>query len=333
MMTTGYIKTAKPEQYYVLAGEDDFFRGEFIKELLENFLKKDVDETSIESFDFSDKADAPSVEALIEAANTQPFFSPKKFIIAKDFLKLLKDDMDRLKAFLPKVPEFTYMVLTTGEPGKKLSELGIPAKNFINLSSTAGGDIRMWVNNYLKEQGKTIDPEVLEYVIAESNDESGMVRGEIEKMILIAGDKKDIDRSDFEKTKGTEKGSNIYELTEAISGRDEKKAFTVLEKIYDDSSPEMIMAFIFNEIKKMYVFSYFLSTGEVNKAFKYSFTKDSGEAVRKAKTFAKAPYVDILAIIMETDKKIKLSGRAKAKTLLYMMIEKIFLRLEGRKIV
>jgi DNA polymerase-3 subunit delta len=332
-MTTGYIKTAKPEQYYVLAGEDDFFRGEFIKELLENFLKKDVDETSIESFDFSDKADAPSVEALIEAANTQPFFSPKKFIIAKDFLKLLKDDMDRLKAFLPKVPEFTYMVLTTGEPGKKLSELGIPAKNFINLSSTAGGDIRMWVNNYLKEQGKTIDPEVLEYVIAESNDESGMVRGEIEKMILIAGDKKDIDRSDFEKTKGTEKGSNIYELTEAISGRDEKKAFTVLEKIYDDSSPEMIMAFIFNEIKKMYVFSYFLSTGEVNKAFKYSFTKDSGEAVRKAKTFAKAPYVDILAIIMETDKKIKLSGRAKAKTLLYMMIEKIFLRLEGRKIV
>jgi DNA polymerase-3 subunit delta len=331
-LATKYIKTAKPEQYYVIAGDDDFFRREFIKELLENFLKNDVDETSIETFDFSDKAEAPSVEALIESASTQPFFSPKKFIIAREFSKLLKDDMEKLKAFLPRIPEFTYMVLGTSESGKKVQELGIPARNFINLSATSGADIRAWVNAYLKEQDREIDPEVLEYVIAESNEESSLVRGEIDKMILMAADKKVIDREDFEKTKGTEKGSNIYELTEAISAKDEKKAFTVLEKIYEDSSPEMIMAFIFNEIKKMYVFRYFLSTGNVNKAFKFSFVKDSNETIRRAKAFAKVPYVDILAIIMETDKQIKLSGREKAKTLLYMMIQKIFLRLEGKAV-
>lgn len=326
-MPNKYIKTAKPEQYYVITGEDEFFRSEFIKELLQNFLKGDVDDTSIEKFDFSDKTEAPTVESLIESARTQPFFSPKKFIVAREFTKLLKDDMEKLLAFLPQVPEFTYMVLGTSESGKRVADLKIPAKNFINLASTSGADIRGWVNNYLKEQGKSIDPEVLEYVIAESNEESSTVRGEIEKMILVAGDNKEIGREDFERTKGTEKGSNIYELTEAISAKDEKRALEVLEKIYEDSSPEMIMAFIFNEIKKMYVFKYFLSTGEVNKAFKYSFVKDSNETIRRAKAFAKAPYVDILAIIMETDKKIKLSGRDKAKTLLYMMIEKIFIRI------
>ncbi len=325
-MATKYIKTAKPEQYYVVAGEDDFFRREFIRELLDNFLKKDVDETSIENFDFSEKAAAPPVEALIEAASTQPFFTPKKFVVVREFTKLLKDDMEKLTAFLPDVPEFTFLVLGTSESGKRVSDLGIPAKNFINLQSTAEADIRMWAKNHLKEQGKEIDPEVLEYVIAEANSDPGIIRGEIEKMLLVTGDRSVIGREDFEKIRGTEKGSSIYELTDAISARDKKKAFITLEKIYDDSSPEMILAFIFNEIKKMYVFKYFLSTGQVSKAFRFAFTKDSNEAIRRAKEFAKPPYIDILTIIKETDKKIKLSGRDKAKTLLYVMIERILTR-------
>lgn len=328
-MQANFIKTSKLLPFYVLAGDDDFFRAEFIKELLEVFLAGKLDSTSMETYDLSEKDAAHEVTSIMESAKTPPFFSEKKFILVKDFTKFKKDDLETLTAFLPKIPDFTVMLLTTGQEAKKVLDMDISSANIINLSSSKSADIKTWIDNYLKEQKKTINPDVLDYIISEANGESASVKNEIDKILLLIGEKAEIEMADFSETRGVNREYNLDELTEAIAAKDEKRAMFVFEKIYADTAPEQMLGFIFYKIKGLYIMRYFLSTGEFKKIFKFAYVKDMDKAKVQAKNFAKVPYADIVAIIKEADSGIKMSNRDKAKTIMTIMLEKIFLRLAG----
>jgi DNA polymerase-3 subunit delta len=317
------------DRYYVIAGDDDFFRGEFIKELMEAFLAGKVDDTSIETFDLTDKENVPEISAMLEAAGTQPFFSEMKLVVIKEFTKLKKEELERLTAFLPLIPDFTVMVLTTGQEAKKILDMKISSKNIINLSASGSADIKKWIGDFLKTQKKTIDSDVLDYIIGEANGDPAMVRSEIEKILLFIGDRPVIDMADFSQVKGVDRAYNLDELTEAIAAKDEKRAMFVFEKIYPETAPEQMMAFIFYKIKSLYIMRYFMGTGEFKKIYQFAYIKDIEKAKMQAKNFARVPYVDIVAIVKEADSRIKLSNRDKARTILTMMLGQIFLRLNG----
>ncbi len=328
-MRANFIKTAKLYPFYVLSGDDDFFRGEFIKELLEVFLAGKLDETSMETYDLSDKEDVSEISSIIESAKTQPFFSEKKFILVREFTKLKKEELEKLTSFLPLIPEFTVMLLTTSQEAKKVLDMDIPSANIINLSSSKSADIKTWIENYLLEQKKAINPDVLDYIISEANGEPAAVKNEIDKILLLIGEKAEIEMADFSETRGVNREYNLDELTEAIAAKDEKRAMFVFEKIYPGTAPEQMLGFMFYKIKSLYIMRYFLSTGEFKKIFKFAYVKDMDKAKIQAKNFAKVPYADIVAIIKEADSSIKLSNRDKAKTILTIMLANIFLRLEG----
>ena len=89
--------------------------------------------------------------------------------------------------FLPGIPEFTTMVLTTSDEAADLLKMGISSGNIINISASQAANLKNWVTGYLGPLGKEIDPEVLEYIITESNFEPAIVKNELDKMILISG--------------------------------------------------------------------------------------------------------------------------------------------------
>jgi DNA polymerase-3 subunit delta len=326
----GFIKTDAPRRYYVLAGDGEFFRNEFIKELFETFLKGRVDDSSIETFDISDKTQETDAAQIIEAVNTAPFFSEKKFVLVKNFTKFKKDEMYRLCEFLPRIPEFTTMVLTTVDDAKDVISAGIPSENILNLAASPAADITNWSAGYLKNIGKEIDPELLEYITAESGAEPAIVKNELDKMILISGDKKEITMDDFSRTRGVDRGYGLDELTEAIVLRDEAKTFEILGKILPDTAPEQLMGFIFYRIKSLYIMRFFLSAGEFKKLFRFVYIKDIEKAKAQAKSFARAPYTDILSIINDADRAIKHSSRDRAGAVITAMLSRIFLRLENK---
>ena len=329
-MAEGFIKTKKLESFYILAGDEEFFRGEFIKELFETFLAGKVDDSSMETFDISEKNEDISAASIIESAKTAPFFSEKKFILIKNFTKFKKDGMSQLLDFLPQIPEFTTMVLTTTDDAKDILGMGLPSKNIINISASQAADMKNWAAGYLKPLGKSIDPEVLEYIITESNFEPAIVKNELDKMILISGDKKDIAMEDFSAIRGVDRGYGLDELTEAIVDRDEARSFVILEKLLPDSAPEQLMGFIFYRIKALYILRFFLAGGEFKKLFRFVYIKDIEKARAQAKSFARVPYVDILAIINDADRAVKHSSRDRAGAIMMVMLSRIFLRL-GKK--
>ncbi len=329
-MADGFIKTGSLLGFYILAGDEEFFRGEFIKELFATFLTGKVDDSSIETFDISEKSEEISAASIIESARTAPFFSEKKFILVKNFTKFKKDDLVQLMDFLPGIPEFTTMVLTTSDDAADLLKTGISSKNIINISASQAADIKNWASGYLRPLGKEIDPEVLEYIVTESNFEPAVVKNELDKMILISGEKKEISMEDFSRIRGVDRGYGLDELTETIACRDEARSFLILGKLLPDTAPEQLMGFIFYKIKSLYIMRFFLSSGEFKKLFRFVYIKDIEKAKAQAKSFARAPYADILAIINDADRAIKHSPRERAGAIMMVMLSRIFLRIENK---
>jgi DNA polymerase III delta subunit len=212
---------------------------------------------------------------------------------------------------------------------KVLIPYKIPAQCIFNFSSGRVSDIKKWANDYLEQAGKSIDEEVLDYVIDESNSDAASVKNELDKMILLSGDRPKIGKNDFNSVRGVDKEYDIWALTGAFAARDEKQTFIILDKVFDDLGPESILGALFAEIRKIYIVRYFTGRGEDAKALKYTYNSPYRleEARRAVKNFKTAPYVDILNIFKEADKAVKLSNRQMAKTIIIMMLQKIFLRL------
>lgn len=337
MTTARFIKTKTLLPYYIIYGDNDLFKQDFIREMIEVSLTGKVDPSAVNSFDVSDKEGDVSAGDIIERASTMSFFSERTVVIVREFQKLKKDDLERLMKFLPAIPAACNMVLTSSLDNRDIEKriLGpynIPSQNTFNFSSGHTADIRKWADNYLAAAEKKIDVEVLDYLIEEANSDATAVKNELDKMLLISGEREEVGRKDFDDVRGVDREYDIWALTAAVGNRDEKKAYVVLDKIYEDIGPEGILGAIFSEIRKIYIIRYFTGRKEDSKALKYVYNNPRALGIVRqyVKNFSNAPYVDILDIIKEADKRIKLSSRQNARTILYMMLQKMFLRLEHK---
>jgi DNA polymerase III delta subunit len=339
LTTARFIKTKTIEPYYIIYGDNDLFKEDFVKELLEVLLVGKVDSSAVHVLDASDKETGVTAAMIKEKAGTMSFFSERNFIVVKEFTKLQKEEFEELMEYLPSLPGACNMVLTSSMENKDFDKKvlahykNIPAQAIFNFSSGRTADIKKWGRDYLAKAGKSIDEEVLDYIIDESNSDAASMKNELDKMILISGDRQEIGRNDFNSVRGVDKEYDMWALTGAFAAKDEKRVFLILDKIFDDMGPEAIMGALFAEIKKIYIVRYFTGKGEDRKALKYTYfsQKRLDEARQSVKNFKTAPYVDILNIVKDADRAVKLSNRQMAKTIIIMMLQKIFLRLEGKQ--
>lgn len=331
-----FLKTKELNSYYILFGDNEIFKKEFLKQVKE-ILKDQINDTTIFNFDVTDKENPVSVEDIIEKASSLTFFSPKNLIIVREFHKLSKDEIEKLFLFLNKIPDFTHVVLISSIDRNEFKKNIIdemPIKYIFNFSNRHIADLKTWFKEYLDEYKKAIDEEILDYIIDESNADASLIKNEIDKILLWIGDRDSINKEDFNMLRGGDKEYNIWALTDAIGFKDEKKTFAIIEKIFDDFEPEMILGSIFQTLKRIYMIKYYLSKNNEKKAMEIINYNSRALAVVKKQimNFLKVPFVEILNIIMEADRKIKKSRASDAKIAIYIMLEKIFLRLNMEKV-
>lgn len=331
-----FIKSKKINSYYILFGDNDVFKKEFVDEI-KKILKTEIDDTTIFNFDVADKENPVSIVDIIERASTPSFFSTKNLIIIKEFHKLPKEDLEKLFIFLKNIPEFSNMILLSSIDRSELKKTiidEIPEEFIFNFSNKNILNTKLWVKEYLNSFGKTIDEDVLQYIIDESNADISLIKNEIDKILLWIGERNDINKDDYNLIRGGEKEFNIWALTDAIGFKDEKKTFTILEKIFNDFDPEVILGAIFQTLKKIYTVRYYVHENNEKKALEAVNYNPKALAVvkKQAMNFMKVPFVEMLDIIMEADRKIKKSHSSDAKIAIYIMLQKIFLRLNNKNI-
>lgn len=192
------FKNGRFEPNYLIVGEESFFIDETIRILKSSFTEEQVE---LITFDL----DEQPLDYVIDEADTIPFFSEKKIIIAKNasFLKAtekgkekIEHDFKRFEAWLNHPSDTTVTIFVA--PYEKVDERKKVTKQLkeksvvLQAETPQNKDLVAWIRSEASHFNKKISDAAVDKLIEMVGSNMLTIRQEIEKMSLYLGDEPEI---------------------------------------------------------------------------------------------------------------------------------------------
>lgn len=245
---------------YLLMGEEGYFIEETIRRLRDRLSS----EGELEEMTF-DLEEVP-VEAVIEEADTFPFFSERKLILAKNasFLKAadknkvkIEQNLKALERWLEHPSETAITVFIA--PYEKLDERKKITKLMKENSVVAEGktlqehDLIQWVVSEAAKREKTISKELASKLIEITGFDMIRLQAEIEKMSLYLGNEQEITAAVIDDMVARTLEQDAFKMLNAYLAGDTKTALSVYhDLIRQKEEPIMLTSLLASQIRLMH---------------------------------------------------------------------------------
>lgn len=327
----GIIENLKKKIYhpiYLLQGEEPYFI-----DYVSNYIEKNVLTEAEKGFNqtiFYGKDSEP--QNIAESALRFPMMADKQVIIVKEAQSLRK--IENLENYAEKPMASTILVLNykykTIDARTKLAKAIKKNGVILTTKKIYDNQVPAWIEKYLKKHNFAITPQAAQILTAYLGNDLGKVANELNKLVIAVKETNTITPAHIEKNIGLSKDYNLFELQDALGGRNVFKANQIIQ--YFGANPQQ------HPIQKTTatLFSYF------SKIFSYHFLKDKSERnavaelgghpfyIRKiiaaSKKYNPTKLYEIIGILREYDMKSKgmgVSGLTDTSELQKEMIYKI----------
>lgn len=267
------------------------------------------------------------IQAL-ETANQLPMMSKMRLVTIRECEQIKGKDGDALAEYLSNPSRYCCLVLSFSKLAKntKLWKRSLKNGIAIQFEKIYERSMPFWIKRMAKREGKEITGAGTAFLTRAVGADLAKAHSEIEKAALYAGDKKAIDGPDIEAVLASVKAESIFDLTDALGGRDRTKALYLLKKMLDaGEQPLGILWQINSHLKRLMLVRALLADGappdQIGKALRVmDFVRD--KLVSQAKLFSRRELRGAMMLTAKTDFDLK-DGRISNRAIL----EKLFLEL------
>ena len=181
---------------------------------------------------------------FIEEAQTYPFLASRQLLLLKEADRLQKAAKESLKKALGVIPPFTAIVLETEDMSKDdLLYAWAEESGAVCRLSEVKGQPEQFVRQFLKKEGKSMAPEVMEMLIKNSGGDEGLLAEGLDKLALYAKDKKEIGRAEVGLL--SEHGGDLdnFALVNAFSRNQTGKVIGIVGELFaekNEAGPEIL---------------------------------------------------------------------------------------------
>lgn len=247
---TGKLGKGKVELIYLFSGEEDFLQEEALKKLKSYLLSP---ETANLNYQFFYGRESRGGE-IAGTASTAPFISEKRLVVVKEADRLPASDKEEIIRYAQAPSPFTCLVLMGSKFDRRerfYSNLVKSGKE-VSFQPIYEKDLTNWIIFKSREKGKQIAPRAAFELKERVGKSLRELESELSKLLIYAGDKKEIGVQEVRALVGESKEVKAYNLTEAIGERQKGKALKILGKLLDDGkkAPEII-GLIAYQMRKM----------------------------------------------------------------------------------
>ncbi|KYZ77390.1 hypothetical protein AXX12_04535 [Anaerosporomusa subterranea] len=331
------INRGKLEAVYLLFGEERYYARQAEKALIEAALPPEDRDMGLRIFEQD-----PSVPELMQAIESMPFFGGKNVIIVRD-TKLFRagkndagpeasDKSDtRLFDCLQHIPDYTHLLFIAGDKvdkRRKLFKAVEKAGAVVELVPLKARDSREWVQERLREEGKTIAPEALDYLMTGLSFmpqiSMGFLDNETQKIALHTGERQRVSLDDVEATLAGVPEVNIFAMIDAMSQKNITLALRLLDGQLATGEPPMRMLMLIARQTRALLYAKELAAdGKTSQDIAkilglHPFVAE--KMLGQARRFSEGKLKQILIMISDVDRAIK-SGRAGNVSLEGIVIE------------
>ncbi|MFA5779658.1 MAG: DNA polymerase III subunit delta [Elusimicrobiota bacterium] len=322
------LKKSDVSPVYLFYGIEDYLKDETVTRLENILIEPDMHDLNYSVFHIPNKNEKQSespagtteknviLENALSSADSLPFISVKKMVVIKNIHKLLESQDELLRKYIEKPHLSTCLVLVGGdklpkrEIFRKIEKL-YPTVNFYNLF---GNQICSWIIEYAKTFDKIISSDEAEEILKITGNNLFDIKNEIDKLILYAGDKTEIEMNDIENCCGHFRENTVFELMPALAEKKTETAIKILANLFNSGEDEyMILAAVTDRYRKYLRFNELTESGvgDGEAAMRSGVKFYQDKFITDARKFNISEIKLSLIKILETDLKMKSSGNSK----------------------
>jgi len=264
------IENGHIEPVYVIAGEESYFIDETLQRLKDKLAEQG--ELDIMNYDLDEQL----VDAVIDEADTIPFFSDRKLVVAKNasFLKATEKGKEKLNHDLKKLERFLQFPSETSvtvfiAPYAKLDERKKVTKQmkehalYLFAETPKERDLAVWVKNEVVSRGAIMNDNAIAQLIEMVGMNMLHLRTEIEKLALYVADTNElIEPPLVEAMVAKTLEQDVFKLLNAYIRGDRSTALSIYHDLLrQKEEPIALVALISSQVRLMSNVYYLVSKG------------------------------------------------------------------------
>lgn len=327
-------------QCYLLYGKEPFL----VKSAASKIIKKIVPD-SAKGFNYNRfSGDELSLEDVEDAVQMVPVLNEKRVVLLEGMLvdKLSKNDVDKIKEILSKIPETTILILTvtnsdiTIRNSSKLKQLvNVFEKNglAVDFEIRQKGELVKILYKYILDQGGNINKSLLYFLIERCGESLDFLMIQLDKILAFAGDR-EINKDDIVILTEINIDNSVFDMTKNILQGNMDNAIIILNNLLKTQTlPVVILGAINMCFIDLYRAKCVQLAGENEKAILNFYSYKGKEfrirnALRDCSKYSIAKLRECIIELSDVDFKMKTTGLDPK-----ILIEKaIFSMMQGVKI-
>jgi DNA polymerase-3 subunit delta len=240
------VQARKLKPAYVLAGDEAFFHRECREAVLRSLAPPEVRDFSVYEFDLGET----EIVRVLDQARTPSLMAPFQvffvrgvknlygrgaheaaFAAIREYVK--HPNPDAVILFIAdhiSIPaDARRMEMTDRDRYQRIRETLGQCCGIVELARVEEGDAVRWVAATASAQGVKVETDAARELVDALGGDMMLIANELEKLVLYAGERKQVTLGDVELMVLAAKQRSLYELTDAISAQDRVRALEVLQ--------------------------------------------------------------------------------------------------------
>jgi DNA polymerase-3 subunit delta len=245
------LKNQQFKKIYLLTGEEVYLRNQYKNRLRDALLPSD-DTMNLATFE----GKGINPKEIIDLAETMPFFADLRVILIEDS-GFVKNACPELADYVPDMPDSTCIILVESEVDKR-GRLYKAIKNVgrvVEFNRQDDRTLSLWVLGILEREGKMLTADTMQAFLGRTGSDMEHIYLELQKLISYTYGRNVITTADVEAICTEQTENRIFDMVQAITEKDQKKALDLYGDLLAMKEPPMRILFLiarqFNQLLQL----------------------------------------------------------------------------------
>lgn len=320
-----HLKNKKFTPVYLFTGGENFLKQQAIDLFKKILLSEQALDLNFHSF----YAKEANFEEILSAAKTLPFNNKYRLILIKDLDLNDEAGIAIISRYSHNPCPHAVLVITILTD--KDTDIGFlkglsETTTLVQISALTNKELQEYITESVLARGKLVDFTAVTMLLERLGDNLEALTQGIEKLVLYAGQKKNITVQDIEAIISPQLEQTVFEIVRAVSVKNSGRALVLLQNIWQGDRTAMeIIGIMLWHIKRFSLIKERLEENTPHERLCDEFKLNSYHAdkiLKQAASFKSEDFAGFLKILLDTDLSIKtgrIEPRVGVETLLVKM--------------
>jgi DNA polymerase III subunit delta len=238
---------------HLISGDDESLVHAGVTELVHRLVGDNDRSLMVDEFDAPDY----EMRAVVDAAQTPPFLTEHRVVLARDIGRFNADDVAPLVAYLDDPLDTTHLVLVAGGGRVAKSLTDAIKRSGVSVADTTAPqrpkERTAWIDQQFAAAGLRLDGPSLQAIAAWMGEGAGRLQGVIDTLISTYGTAHKLHVDDVRPFLGDAGGVPPWDLTDAIDRGDTTRSLELLHRMMGagERHPLVVMGILHTHYTKL----------------------------------------------------------------------------------